>query len=190
MGLLGKLRKKTAPKPDSITSGGSNIYRYEEKDNKGWRPPAAFGEYAESYAFMPPTWNPGDEFQLSTDIPDSEYWIIHMLKFLARFPHEYETWFGAGHTIPNGPDYEPICEGTTMGGVVLSQSGGDLECITTKDGKRINFLMVVPAYKEEIEYKLKYGMSVLDKKFCDNNMQLIIDIHRPNYCADFTEVLD
>ena len=260
MGLLDKFRKKTAPKPDSVTSGGSNIYRYEEKEEKGWRPPAAFGEYAEEisahfaqlfpereetvlheifsdlvhidinirkpnekhnyyfiyttgmsdlpmtlpkgyenredmkyaelYAFMPPTWNPGDEFQLSTDIPDSEYWIIHMLKFLARFPHEYETWFGAGHTIPNGPDYEPICEGTTMGGVVLSQSGGDLECITTKDGKRINFLMVVPAYKEEIEYKLKYGMSELDKKFYDNNMPLIIDIHRPNYCADFREVLD
>lgn len=260
MGLLDKLRKKTAPKPDSVTSGGSNIYRYKEKEDKGWRASTAYGEYseeisnyfaelfpdheeivmheiisdlvhidvyirkpnekqnyyfiyttgmsdlpmtlpegyedredwkyAELYAFMPPTWNPGGEFQLSTDIPDSEYWIIHMLKYLARFPHEYETFLGAGHTIPNGPDYAPICDGTTMGGVVLSQLGDALECVNTKDGKRINLLMLIPAYKEEIEYKLKYGMGELDKKFSENNMQLVIDIHRPNYCEDFKEVLD
>lgn len=260
MSILDKLLKKKAPKADSVTSGGSSIYRYEDKENTGWRPPEAYAvhseeisdyfsklfpdheefvfheiisdlvhidvnirrpnknqnyyfvyttgmsdlpmtlpegyedredwKYAELYAFMPPTWNPGSEMQLASDIPESEYWLIHMMKFLARFPHEYNTWLGGGHTMPNGPQYAPICDDTTMGGVVLSQLGDSLEYMETKDGKRINFLMVIPAYKEEIEYKLKYGMEELDKKFSENNMPLVIDIHRPNYCADFKEVLD
>lgn len=252
--------KKKAPKPDSVSEGGSYIYRYEEKEGGGWRPPQAYGvyteeiceyfsklfpeqettvlheilsdlvhidvniikpsgkndfyviyttgmsdlpmslpdgyenredlKYAEIYAFMPATWNPGDEHQISTEIPDSEYWIIHMIKYLARFPHEYHTWLGDGHTIPNGPDYEPVTDGTTMGGVLLKQMGQSLECIETDDGKRINLLMLIPAYQEEIEYKLKYGMQGIDEVFAENNIPLVIDLQRPNYCEDFKERLD
>ena len=35
------------------------------------------------------------------DLPYERFWPIQMLKFLARFPHEYKTWLGWGHTIPN-----------------------------------------------------------------------------------------
>ncbi|MFQ8729786.1 MAG: suppressor of fused domain protein [Enterocloster bolteae] len=45
--------------------------------------------------------------------------------------------------------------------------------------------MVVPAYREEIEYKLEYGMEALDKRFSEGNLPMVLDIHRPNYCADF-----
>ena len=55
---------------------------------------------------------------------------------------------------------------------------------------KINFYGMVPAYKEEIEYKLKYGMEGLDKVFREKGMSMIIDPERPNFCADFTEVLD
>lgn len=251
MGILDRFKKK-APKEKCISEGGSYVYHYEEKENKEWRAPQAYGnyteeveehfsklfpqresfvfheiiselihidvnvmrpteksnfyviyttgmsdmpmtlpegfekredlKYAELFAFMPPTWKPGNNFQLSTEIPDSEYWIIHMMKYLARFPHEYDTWLGDGHTIPNGPNYEPITDGTGMGGVVLKQLGKSLEYVETKDGKRIKLLMVIPAYKEEIEYKLKYGMEQLDNIFAEKNLPLVIDIHRANYC--------
>lgn len=45
--------------------------------------------------------------------------------------------------------------------------------------------MVVPAYREEIEYKLEYGMEALDKRFCDSGLPMILDIQRSNYCKDF-----
>ena len=45
--------------------------------------------------------------------------------------------------------------------------------------------MVVPAYREELEYKLEYGMEALDKRFCDGNLPMVLDIRRPNYCEDF-----
>ena len=37
MGLLDKLFKK-GPKADGVSKGGSPIYRYEDKENEGWRP--------------------------------------------------------------------------------------------------------------------------------------------------------
>jgi len=38
MGLFDGLKKKFAPKHASVSSGGSRIYRYEEQEEKGWRP--------------------------------------------------------------------------------------------------------------------------------------------------------
>ncbi len=56
-----------------------------------------------------------------------------------------------------------------------------------KDGRKVNFYMVIPAYREEIEYKLEYGMEALDKRFSEGNLPMVLDIHRPNLCADFKE---
>ena len=254
MGLLDKLLKK-GPKASEVTKGGSSVYRYEETEHEAWRPPQAYGEYAEEisghfkalfpnreefvyhelisdlvhidvnimrpteerpyyvmyttgmsdmpmtlpeeiadredlkhaelFMFLPGEWNPGETGQLDSDIPDSEYWPIRLIKYLARFPHEYHTWLGWGHTIPNGAEYGPLCAETEMGGVVLVQTGGDMGSMQAEDGTEINFYMVVPVYREEIEYKLEYGMEALDKRFCDRNLPMILDIHRPNYCEDF-----
>lgn len=49
---------------------------------------------------------------------------------------------------------------------------------------------VIPAYKEEIEYKLKYGMEGLQERYAKGDLPLILDPHRPNLCADFHEILD
>lgn len=46
MGLLDKLLKK-GPKASEVTKGGSPVYRYEETEHEAWRPPQAYGEYAE-----------------------------------------------------------------------------------------------------------------------------------------------
>ena len=64
----------------------------------------------------------------------------------------YHTWLGWGHTIPNGAEYGPLCAETEMGGVVLVQTGGDMGSMQAEDGTEINFYMVVPVYREEIEY--------------------------------------
>lgn len=149
-------------------------------------------KYAELYLFLPGSWDLGKTGDLAQDIPYERFWPIHVLKFLARFPHEYKTWLAWGHTMPNGPDYTPFCDGVGFGGVVLSWSGGDgrLGGLETQDGRKINLYGVIPAYKEEIEYKLKYGMEGLDKLFREKKFPMILDIHRPNLCPDFKEILD
>ena len=47
-----------------------------------------------------------------------------------------------------------------------------------------------PAYKEEIEYKLKYGMGGLSQRFAEGKLPVVLDVHRPNFCEDFKEILD
>ena len=47
------------------------------------------------------------------------YWPIRQLKHLARFPHKYKSWFGYGHSIPNGKPAEPFAENTKLDGVIL-----------------------------------------------------------------------
>lgn len=147
-------------------------------------------KYAELYAFLPGDWNCGEAGKPLSELEQKDAWFIPFMKFIARFPHEYNTWLGYGHTIPNGPDYAPLCEGTQMGGVVLSQGGNSMECVNTEDGTRVNLLMLIPAYQEEIEYKLKYGMEALNEVFHKHDMPLVIDMSRPNYCSDFKERLD
>lgn len=45
--------------------------------------------------FLPENWpTSSDAFK-----DDKYYWPIKLLKQLARFPHEYNTWLGYGHTI-------------------------------------------------------------------------------------------
>lgn len=146
-------------------------------------------KYAEVFLFLPGGWDLGKTGDLGNDLPYSSYWPIHMLKFLARFPHEYKTWLAWGHTMPNGPDYAPFCDGLGFGGVVLDHLNG-LEGLDAKDGAHISFLFAIPAYKEEIEYKLKYGMEALSKRFTEGQLPLVLDVHRPNLCPDFKEVLD
>ena len=138
--------------------------------------------YGELYMFLPKEWNPGEAGQINSDIAQEEYWPIGLIKYLARFPHEYSTWLGWGHTIPNGPDYEPLAPDTGMGGVVLVQTGGDMGSMEAKDGRKVNFYMVIPAYREEIEYKLEYGMEALDKRFSEGNLPMVLE---PNLRADF-----
>lgn len=149
-------------------------------------------KYAELYLFLPGSWDLGKTGDLAQDIPYERFWPIHVLKFLARFPHEYKTWLAWGHTMPNGPDYTPFCDGVGFGGVVLSWSGGDgrLGGLKAQDGRKINLYGVIPAYKEEIEYKLKYGMEGLDKLFREKKLPMILDVRRPNLCPDFKEILD
>lgn len=144
-------------------------------------------ELAELFLFLPGDW------PLSRDEmpPESAYWPIRMLKFMARFPHQYHTWLGWGHTMPNGPDYAPLDDSVGFGGVVLLSGGeGRLGRLDTEDGRRLSLLHLVPAYKEEIEFKLKYGMGELMKLFQEKDVDIVLDPQRPNLCADFKEVLD
>ena len=147
-------------------------------------------KYAEVFLFLPGDWDLGREFQLGSDVPPEYFWPLQMLKFLARFPHEYQTWLGPGHTIPNGPGYAPLGPGVNFGGVVLDQLGGKLEKVDAEDGHEINLLFAIPAYKEEIEYKLKYGMEALQTRFSEGDLPMVLDIRRPNLCGDFHEILD
>lgn len=169
MGLLDRFKKKReaastgAPRTDEYSPGGSPIYRYQTPENQGCRPPEDVCVSMEAIEKrMEGVFPGGDGFVYHEIISD----LVHIDVHVIRGPREDD-------------------------GIVLYSTGmSGLPMNLPEDGKKISFYMLIPACKEEIEYKLKYGMEGLGQRFAENRLPVILDIHRPNFCADFTEVLD
>ena len=135
-------------------------------------------KYAELFMFLPESWNPGETGTISNDMPYEQFWPIQLIKYLARFPHEYKTWLGFGHSIPNGPDYEPFLEGSELGGVLLMELDEKYSQLITPEEQTLNMLAVMPASRAEIEYKLEHGMNALCDIFDEEDLPMEIDIYR------------
>jgi len=135
--------------------------------------------YAELVIGLPSDWPMGDESWKK----EENYWPVWLLKFMARFPHEYETWLWSMHTVPNGDPPEPYAGNTQLCGAML------LPPITTDeefwelpidDEKRIHFFGIVPLHEDEMELKLKKGAEALFDGFDEHNISELLDPGRPS----------
>ncbi|TCZ71844.1 suppressor of fused domain protein [Paenibacillus albiflavus] len=134
---------------------------------------------AEVMMFLPSSWELTEESVKD----DNNFWPIRLMKQMARFPHQYNTWLGYGHTIPNYQDYEPYADGTGLNGVILYQLNDELSIIPTEDGNRIHTYFLIPLYKEEMDFKLEHGLDALmDKLFEHEDDILILNPNRENTC--------
>lgn len=128
-------------------------------------PESELDEYAELVLCLPPTWPVSeDAFKVNNE---QHYWPIRWLKQLARLPHEYDTFFCSGHTIPNGDPPEPFHDTTNMCcWLILSPVWFDEEFANLKlpDGRSISFLSIIPIYEEEMQMKLNKGTDALADK--------------------------
>ena len=135
--------------------------------------------HAELMVYLPADWPISDEAFKD----DDNYWPVYFLKMIARFPHQYKTWMAEGHTIPNGPDAEPIAN-TDFGCILLMppylSAPQDFLKLHTKDGTIINFYCILPIYPEEMDLKLEEGVDELLNLFDENGISEVIDVHRKN----------
>ena len=137
--------------------------------------------YAELAILLPADW------PLTQDAFNDEnhYWPIRWLKTLARLPHEYETWVGFGHTIPNGDPPEPLSEHTHLCGFILLPSVSlpeEFAQMTRPDGHICNFFTIVPLYEDEMNFKIKEGAERLLALFGKQDITDIVDLQRANVC--------
>jgi len=135
--------------------------------------------YVELMVMLPPDW------KISQEAFSDErwYWPVRSLKFLARFPHKVNSWFCAGHTIGNGNPPAPFADNTKLDSILFLPPVGDFDDFSTlalKDGKSIQFLAIVPLYREELALKMNKGMSALLEAFDRHNMDNVIDPKRKN----------
>lgn len=110
------------------------------------------------------------------------YWPIRWLKILARLPHEYQTWIGWGHTVPNGDPPQPFDASTRLCAMLLlpSLQYPDASALTMPgDGREIVIWTVHPLYPEELDYKLRVGTDALIDRFEQANLSDVIDPDRP-----------
>lgn len=155
------------PRHTLVTSGMSD------------RPMAAPAEakelrFAELMAFLPPDW-PLSEGELSDE---RHYWPIRWLKTLARLPHEYNTWLGIGHTIPNGDPPEPFAPTTRLSGIMLMPPlhvPEKFRVLEVSPEKKIHFFALVPLHTDELELKLRKGTDALLDLLDEGGVGEVID---------------
>ena len=114
--------------------------------------------YAELCIILPPDWKLDPEGFSD----ERNYWPVRLLKDLARLPHDYSTWLGYGHTVPNGNPAEPYAPETGLAGAVIVPPLllGD-GFFTIPGEPPVHIFQVIPVTAEELEYKLENGIDAL-----------------------------
>lgn len=139
-------------------------------------------ERAELVFYLPPTW----DMNLNKE---ASCWPILQMKNVARVPIQYDTWIGYGHTFVS-EECTPYAENTELCGLSLlygmNNQDEPLDLYLGEKGK-INFYQVMPLYKEELEYKLAYGMDALVRVFAENHVEPVLDLNRQNYGAQLAQ---
>ena len=127
---------------------------------------------------LPPEWPLTQEaFQ-----NENHFWPVRWLKNIGRLPHDYDTWIGWGHTIPNNDPPETIAN-TQFIGVMLSPAfwlNDDFYQLTAESGNTITFYNLVPLYQEEMDLKLQQGADEIEDRLDRRKVGFVLDIARPN----------
>lgn len=137
--------------------------------------------YAELVMCLPPSWPLTDEAFKD----ERNYWPIRWLKTLARLPHEYGTWLWASHTVPTGDPAQPYADNTKLCcGLLLKPVlfGEGFHRLVVNNDKGIQFLSLVPLYREEMEFKLKAGLDPLLERLDAAGVTELLDVRRENVC--------
>ncbi|MBJ6367224.1 suppressor of fused domain protein [Snuella sedimenti] len=135
-------------------------------------------DFAELSICLPSDWKISEE-----DFKEEKnYWPMRWLKYLARFPHEFNTWLSYGHTIPNGDPAEPFSDNTQLSTMLLLPTivfGEDFRTLRLKN-KAIDFYTLIPIYSEELNLKMKKGVEALFDGFDKFGVSDIVQVDRPN----------
>lgn len=163
---------KERPFHTLITSGMSDLPMNTPHDVESTK-------YMELMVTLPEHWKINEE----SFKEERWYWPIRQLKFLARFPHKYNTWLGWGHTIPNGDPAEPYADNTALSGIMILPSitvTSEFYQLPISENKTIEFFSITPLYGAEMDLKLRKGADEILKKFDKHGINDIIYIDRRN----------
>lgn len=134
-------------------------------------------EYAELMILLPPEWPLSHESWQE----ERHFWPVRQLKVLARLPHEYDTWLGAWHSVPNGDPAQPFAPDTDFCAVMLAppmRFPDEFRTLTSDDGRDIGMFAVLPLLPDEIEAKVRLGVDALLDGFDEKGINELFDPRR------------
>ena len=131
-------------------------------------------EYNELYFCLPSYWEWEDLNNPNTN------WVFEWIQRLCKYVVENETWFGHGHTMPCGKEMKPLSNTMKQNHFFLSDPMllVDEMAPVVVDGKTINFLAIIPIFKDEMDYKQGKGTYKLLKKLTDKCINEKLDDFR------------
>jgi hypothetical protein len=107
------------------------------------------------------------------------------LRWLASFPHAYQTWLGGGHTIPNGDPPAPMWGSRVLNSALfmptIVKPDNTLPEKLSVGGDPVDFLWVVPLSQAECDLKLTKGYNSILDLFNRNRHPHIFNPDRKSY---------
>ena len=132
------------------------------------------GQFAELVMCLPAKW----PLDMDAFKDENNYWPIRLLKSLARYPHENNTWLYGGHSVPFGKSFAPS---TKMSSAMLFEPRllGREPFIHLCD-KTVSLWAVCPLYEDEIAYKTSSGFDALMELLRKNGVSELLQPDRPS----------
>jgi len=109
-------------------------------------------------------------------------WIFPWLQKLSSFVVNRETWFGHGHTIPCGKEFESLSDTMKQDHFFMMRPlllESELEELELED-KTIKFLSIVPIFADEMDYKQGKGTVKFLRKLINKGVSEKLDDFRGN----------
>lgn len=133
-------------------------------------------QYAEMMIQLPPDWPVLDE---DAGNKEEHYWPIRWLKRAARLPNEEDSWLGVGHTVQFSEPEEEIESGGFAGMLIMPPMGPE-GCgqIEMSDGRVVNVLMILPLYRDELDFAVEEGVEALLEKFEAAELSPVVEVGR------------
>jgi Suppressor of fused protein (SUFU) len=111
-------------------------------------------------------------------------WIIHMLRYMAKFPHLANNYVDYGHIVLAGNEDEDTWgPATGYNAAVLLRSvtlWDDFLSIPV-DGNLIRVLSVFPLYAAEVNYRMENGLPKFLDKITEVQLSEQLTLDRPNF---------
>lgn len=117
------------------------------------------------------------------DLNDEDHqWPVEKLIWLGEFMLHKKSWFGAGHTIPNGEPPAPLSISVTQDHFFLDDATLMHKQFNPFyiDETLVHFLFVIPITKDELAYKQKTSTFNFKKKLASKNVHEVIEEFRPS----------
>jgi hypothetical protein len=121
------------------------------------------------------------QFEENATDDDPSHWPIRLLRFLARLPHEYDTFLFHGHTIPNEDPPRPYTDGTGLCGALIAPpqiAPQGFERFETADGRVVHVHALILLHGEEMDLKLKKGVGALGDRLEEAGVTELVDVTR------------
>lgn len=149
--------------------------------------------YAELFMKLPADWPDigrltAPDRKPEVGLPPS-LWPVHWLKALARFPHEFDSWFGPAHTLPNGDPPMPLAPGTELCCFLFLPPLEEDEAFDRLElpDRTINIYNAFPIYKEEMMFKIQMDAQTLLGGFQHNGITDVVQPNRTNVVKKLLE---
>lgn len=113
-------------------------------------------------------------------------WIIHMLRYIAKFPHLVSNYVDYGHFVPAGAEEDDTWGPLTKFGAAVMLRSVTLwdELVNLQVGDNlIRVLSVFPLYTEELTYRMEHGLPAFLDKITEVQLSEQLDVNRPNFGA-------